>query len=123
MASFHGNQEFIGVGGELSTAQEAVIAALNNLASGSATQAVRKVSASSFANLDIITSSIYLANETPVGAVDGSNTLFTVSNTPKFVIIDGMFRVAGFGYTYSAGLITVDATNAPILGGFILSFY
>jgi hypothetical protein len=51
---------------------------------------------------------------TPVGTVDGSNTTFTVTHTPVAVIVDGMYRVAGFGYTYSAGTITVDPLAPPV---------
>lgn len=59
--------------------------------------------------------------ETPSGTVDGSNATFTVSNEPSFVIIDGMFRVSGFGYTYSGGTITVDPLTPPT--SFIRSYY
>lgn len=59
--------------------------------------------------------------ETPSGTVNGSNTTFTVSNEPSFVIIDGMFRVSGQGYTYSAGTITVDPLTPPTT--FIRSYY
>lgn len=59
--------------------------------------------------------------ETPTGTVDGSNTTFTVLNEPRFVIIDGMFRVSGFGYTYLAGTIEVDSAAPPVQ--FIRSYY
>ncbi len=51
--------------------------------------------------------------ETPSGTVNGSNLTFTVSNTPVYVIIDGQTYINGFGYTYSAGTITVDALVPP----------
>lgn len=62
-----------------------------------------------------------LASETPIGTVDGSNVTYTVSHTPLFVIIDGMFRISGNGYTYSAPTITVDSSAPPVF--FIQSFY
>lgn len=62
-----------------------------------------------------------LTAETPVGAVDGSNLVYTVLNEPVFVEIDGMIRVNGFGYTYLAGTITVDALTPPSQS--IVSFY
>ena len=52
--------------------------------------------------------------ETPVGTVDGSNVTFTVSNEPKYVIVDGLTRFVGFGYTYAGGTITVDALAPPV---------
>lgn len=62
-----------------------------------------------------------IASETPVGAVDGSNTSYTVSNEPLFIIADGSFRVSGQGYTYAAGTITMDALIPPVQ--FIRSYY
>jgi hypothetical protein len=59
--------------------------------------------------------------ETPGGAVDGSNLTYTVSNEPKAVIIDGLYRVEGQGYTYAGGTITVNADNPPVF--FIRSIY
>lgn len=69
----------------------------------------------------LLVSSSGVTEETPDGLVNGSNITFTVSNTPKFVIIDGMFRVSGQGYTYSGGTITVNALIPPV--DFIRSFY
>ena len=52
--------------------------------------------------------------EVPSGTVDGSNTTFTVVNTPVYIIVDGVARRSGKGYTYSAGTITVDSLNPPV---------
>lgn len=62
-----------------------------------------------------------LTAETPVGAVNGVNTTYTVVHTPLFVVIDGMFRVNGQGYTYSAPIITTDPLTPPT--SYITSFY
>jgi hypothetical protein len=62
-----------------------------------------------------------LTQETPLGTVDGSNTTFIVTHPPVFVIIDGNFRVSGFGYTYLAGTISVDPLAPPVQD--IRSFY
>lgn len=59
--------------------------------------------------------------ETPSGTVDGANTIFTVSNTPRFVVVDGFVRFSGFGYTFSAPTITVDPVAPPT--GYIRSIY
>ena len=59
--------------------------------------------------------------ETPVGTVDGSNRVFTVSNTPVFIVTDGLVRIEGIHYTYSAGTITMDELLPP--AEFIRSFY
>lgn len=62
-----------------------------------------------------------ILSEIPVGAVNASNTSYTVAHTPLFIIVDGMFRVSGQGYTYAAGTITVDPLEAP--AQFIRSYY
>ncbi len=62
-----------------------------------------------------------LTAETPVGTVDGVNTIFTVAHTPIFMEIDGMIRVNGYGYTYAAPTITTDPLTPPVQS--IISFY
>lgn len=59
--------------------------------------------------------------ETPTGTVNGVNTVFTVSNTPKFISIDGVMKFAGLHYTYAAGTITIIDSVPPAL--YIRSFY
>lgn len=57
--------------------------------------------------------------ETPTGTVDGSNTVYTTTNTPKWIIADGITYFAGAGYTYSSPTITLE--TAPVL--YIRSIY
>lgn len=57
--------------------------------------------------------------ETPSGTVNGSNTSFTVSNEPAFIIVDGITYFDGAGYTYGAGTLTID--TPPV--SFIRSIY
>ena len=49
--------------------------------------------------------------ETPTGTVNGSNTSFTVSATPKWIIGDGIVYFENAGYTLSG--LTVTMTSAP----------
>ena len=51
--------------------------------------------------------------ETPTGTVDGSNLIFTVTQTPLYTIVDGISKFSGVHYSYSAGTITLFADNAP----------
>lgn len=69
----------------------------------------------------ITSSGATLTAETPVGTVNGVNTTFTVAHAPVFVEIDGMCRVAGYGYTYAAPTITTDPLTPPVQS--ITSFY
>lgn len=53
--------------------------------------------------------------ETPTGTVNGSNTTFTVSAEPQWVVADGVTYYDGTGYTYAALTITMDvAPSASI---------
>lgn len=59
--------------------------------------------------------------ENPTGTVDDSNVSFTVSNEPKYIVVNGAQYFSGAGYTYLAGTITLD--NPVGTGGFIRSVY
>ena len=47
--------------------------------------------------------------ETPSGTVDGSNVTFTVTNTPVFVMGDGVMYFNNAGYTISGTTVTMDS--------------
>ena len=46
--------------------------------------------------------------ETPTGTIDSSNTTFTVSAEPKWVVADGITYYDGEGYSYAALTLTMD---------------
>jgi len=54
--------------------------------------------------------------EVPVGSVNGTNTSFTVSNTPKVVVVDGLSRRSGKGYDFNSNtsVISVDSLSPPV---------
>lgn len=54
------------------------------------------------------------AVETPTGTVDGSNTSFTVANTPLYIIVDGVSKFSTLHYTYLAGTITITDGAPPV---------
>lgn len=62
-----------------------------------------------------------LTAEIPVGTIDNSNKVFTVSNDPVFLLVNGQGYSSGNGYTYSSPTITL--TNAVGTGGSIVSFH
>lgn len=66
-------------------------------------------------------SGVTLTAETPSGTIDGSNLVFTVSNTPVQLFSDGMYRVLNTDYTYVGGIITMNALLAPVIS--IISYY
>ncbi len=57
--------------------------------------------------------------ETPVGSVDSSNTSFTVTHEPNYVVADGITYFDGAGYTYSALTVTMDSPPSQ----YIRSYY
>lgn len=65
--------------------------------------------------------------ELPTGTVDGSNTSFTVTNTPRWLSIDGMnkfnatYNPSNPGWSYLAGTITILDGSPPTQS--IVSFY
>lgn len=59
--------------------------------------------------------------ETPVGAVDDTNTTFAVVNEPFYIVVNGAQYFDGAGYTYSPNQIDL---NFPVgQTGFIRSVY
>lgn len=59
--------------------------------------------------------------ETPSGTINGTNKEFTVSNEPKYVVVNAFTYFAGAGYSYSGGTITFD--DAPVTNSTIRSIY
>lgn len=51
--------------------------------------------------------------ETPSGLVNGSNTVYTVTQTPKFLLTDGAPRIEGIDYSRVGLTITMDPLLAP----------
>lgn len=96
---------YISVQGEQSDEEE--IEALTNLAAlniSSSSQFIRKTGPTTFANAEDSGGTINV--EGPTGLVNGSNVTFTVTNTPIFIVIDGLVYFENFGYTFSGGTIT-----------------
>lgn len=57
--------------------------------------------------------------ETPTGSVNSSNTTFTVTEEPEYVIADGITYFEGAGYTYSS--LSIEMVTPPTQ--YIRSFY
>lgn len=72
------------------------------------------------ASTDYMAPSSFVTRETPAGTVDGTNTTFTLANTPltgtEEVFLNGMLQEPGVGndYTISGGTITY--LSAPLAG-------
>lgn len=53
--------------------------------------------------------------ETPVGVVNGINTVFTVTAEPRWVVSDGVTYYTGVGYAYAALSITMDIAPSSFI--------
>lgn len=62
-----------------------------------------------------------ISSETPVGTINGSNTTFTVSNSPTFETVNGQVLTQNNGYTLSS--LTITYSVAPVSGSVLASFY
>ena len=73
----------------------ALVQALDALATSGASEAIRKSGATTLANVAVISGTI-VDDETPTGAVNGTNTDFTLANTPTsgtLVVYEGGRRL------------------------------
>jgi hypothetical protein len=66
-----------------------------------------------------------LAVETPSGTINGSNTVFTTTNQPALVELNGGYQTAsGVDYTLTgSGPYTITFVNAPPSGSVLVSLY
>lgn len=69
----------------------------------------------------------YVENETPGGTINGSNTAFTLANTPNGIMTDlflnGQLLEAGAGNDYTISGSTITMLYAPIAGDKLRAFY
>lgn len=74
---------------------------------------------------NITTSWNFIDGETPVWTINGSNTVFTIANTPvansEKIYINGVRQKQLWDYTISSAIITF--TSAPIIWDTILVDY
>jgi hypothetical protein len=73
-------------------------------------------------------SAVFVDQEVPSGAVDGSNTLFTLLSAPSptaslQLFRNGVLQKAGFDYTLSGSSITFISAATPQPGDTILTYY
>lgn len=57
--------------------------------------------------------------ETPTGLVNSSNTVYTVTGEPEWVVADGSTYFDGAGYTYAALSITMSVSPSQYIRAFI----
>lgn len=76
--------------------------------------------------LDSSPTPAYADNETPGGSINGSNTVFTLTQAPVppaslMLFLNGVLQLQGTDYILSGSTITF--TNAPTAGAWIEAFY
>jgi hypothetical protein len=69
----------------------------------------------------------FVTEETPSGSINGSNTYFTLANTPTTgtvkVYLNGIRLKSGAGNDYTMGTSAINMTTAPISGDVLLVDY
>ena len=67
------------------------------------------------------------ANEVPFGDINGSNTTYTLANTPSsgtvMVFLNGLLQEEGAGNDYTIAGDTITMETAPLVGDILLSTY
>lgn len=70
--------------------------------------------------------SVFAENETPAGAIDGANDVFTLAHTPNAgslqLFLNGMYQTP-CGEDYTLVTNTITFINAPIGGSILRAFY
>jgi hypothetical protein len=72
------------------------------------------------AGTDFMAPSSFVIRETPSGSVNGSNTAFTLANTPiagtEEVYLNGVLQEPGAGNDYTISTVTITYLTAPLSG-------
>jgi hypothetical protein len=67
-----------------------------------------------------LTSSNFVAKEIPSGSINGSNTAFTLANTPtsgtECLFLNGLLLESGGGNDYTISGANITMTTAPLTG-------
>jgi hypothetical protein len=79
------------------------------------------------AGTDFMAPSDFITRETPTGTINGSNTTFTLANTPisgtEMVFLNGVLQDAGAGNDYTISGTTITMLSAPLSGDKIRASY
>lgn len=74
-----------------------------------------------------LSSSNFVDSETPSGSINGSNTTFTLANTPTTgtvrLFLNGLRQNAGAGNDYTISSSTITMLTAPVSGDVLLADY
>lgn len=69
----------------------------------------------------------FVTEETPSGSINGSNTTFTLANTPTTgtvkLYLNGVRQKSGAGNDYTISTTTITMTTAPVSGDVLLADY
>lgn len=104
---------FLYIGG----VKKGLVSNLNIIGSGGVTAAYSKVNGQD--TLTLTANGGGLTVETPTGSVNASNTEFTVTAEPQWIVADGTTYYAGAGYTYNALTVTMDVPPSSYIRAII----
>ena len=71
---------------------------------------------------------VFVDDETPAGAINGANKLFSLANTPAPAVsltlfLNGLALAQGFDYSLSGAAITFATASEPQTGDTLLAYY
>ncbi|MFA6459610.1 MAG: hypothetical protein WCV79_04445 [Candidatus Paceibacterota bacterium] len=103
---------FISKADQLTSSEIDLVSGLNSLAVSGATEAIQKTGINSFANINFGSSGGF--TELPAtGTVDGSNTVFTFTEKPTYIVLDHAVYKENMGWTWSVGTLTATMSLPP----------
>jgi hypothetical protein len=77
--------------------------------------------------IDALEDNAFITAEAPTGLIDGSNTIFTLANTPvagsEQVYLNGLLQASGVGNDYTISGSTITLASAPNSGSRVLVSY
>ena len=77
--------------------------------------------------LSLVTSAFLVTREVPSGSINGSNTVFTLANTPtvgtEMIYLNGMLQNVGGSNDYTISSATITFNTAPLTASVLLVTY
>jgi hypothetical protein len=75
----------------------------------------------------VVSSTIFVDNETPTGTIDGTNRVFTLANAPVGaslqLFVNGLLQTVGVHYTLSGTIVTFLPGFKPEATAIMRAFY
>lgn len=109
------------------TSAQILVGSAGNVATSVAMSGDATISNTGVVSISSGLSSHFVTREVPSGAINGSNTIFTLSNAPisgtEQVFLNGLLQQSGGAADYTISGVTITYNNAPRTGARLLVSY